>query len=241
MKIIQAKALKDNYAYLLICQNTKAACVIDVPDANLILNLLKTHDANLVAILNTHHHWDHADENVILKKEFPHLKIYCSEYDFQKKRIPMATDFVKEGDQISIGNLDFKVLDTVGHTLGHVSYYSNEALFCGDTVFVSGCGRLFEGTSQMMFETFQKLKKLPEQTQIYCAHEYSYTNLRFAKSLFANDKNILKKYDKIKNLTEENRPTVPTTLKEELLTNPFFLAKSHAEFKNYRKIRDDFL
>jgi hydroxyacylglutathione hydrolase len=218
VQIISLPVLKDNYTYLVVCPETRKACVIDSPDAPLIRQTVKKLGIELVAILNTHHHWDHigANEDLLSKQK---LEVYGSYYD--ENRIPGITKRVKQGDSVQIGSIYFQVLDVPGHTLGHVAYYTKGALFCGDTLFVASCGRLFEGTPVQMFDSLEKLKKLPQDTLLYCAHEYSQKNLEFALTLEPDNQALQQKYQQVLDLRSRDESTVPTALSEELSYNPF--------------------
>lgn len=218
MEIIQLPVLFDNYAFFVICPKTKKVALIDTPEAQPILNYLKKHGLVPGAIFNTHHHWDHAGGNheICVKYSLP---VYCSEYD--QNRIDDVTKAVKDGDTVSMGSLEFKVFDIPGHTLGHIAYYGHGVLFCGDTLFIGGCGRLFEGTAQQMHASLSKLKNLPDETIVYCAHEYTEKNLSFALTLEPENKSLQEKYREVKDKRAQNLSTVPSTLGEEKSYNPF--------------------
>lgn len=219
MKIVQIPALQDNYIYLIICEKTGQAAIVDSADAPLTRNTAKKNNVSIEAIFNTHHHWDHAGGNSDLVSKKPDLKVFASHYD--KDRIDCVTKTVGEGDSVSIGELKFSVMDIPGHTLGHIAYYGNGVLFCGDTLFVSGCGRLFEGTPAQMFDSLSKIKNLPDETIVYCAHEYSQSNLKFALTLEPSNKKLMEKIKEVEAKRANGESTVPTTLAEELSYNPF--------------------
>lgn len=219
--------LSDNYCYWVVCPATCQAAIIDCPDAGAALVLLKKHGWDFVAVLNTHHHWDHVGGNEEL---------------LQYKKVPVYGPHLKEGEKIAIGQLEATLLKIPGHTLDHVAYYfeSLRALFCGDTLFVGGCGRLFEGTAEQMFDSLAKIKNLPDDTLIYCGHEYSQKNLEFALTIEPNNKALQKKYEWVKQKRVRGEPTIPSTLAEEKSYNPFLLAKDPAELAKRRKAKDSF-
>ena len=237
LKVTQIPVLSDNYAYILQCLDTQQIALVDVPDGSFLVEFLKNKGLKPTMILNTHHHWDHADDNPLILNEFD-CEVYASVYD--QNRIPGVTKLVKQGDSVTLGQVEFQVLDVVGHTLGHIAYYTPGFLFSGDTVFVGGCGRLFEGTAEQMFESLQKIKALPANTKIYGAHEYTLKNLEFALSVDGENKDLQKKYQQAQKLRQQGLPTVPTTIAEELTYNPFLRAKTVAEFARLRKVKDSF-
>lgn len=238
LEITIISALKDNYCYFLKDIDTEITAIIDPSEALPINSHLTSQNEKLDFILNTHHHFDHVGGNLDLKRKW-NAKIIASNYD--RDRIPGIDQQLGEGDSFMLGTSKLKVLEIPGHTLGHIAFYSEEskALFCGDTVFSLGCGRLFEGTPEIMFETFKKIKKLPRETKIYCGHEYTEENLKFAKTVLPKtnfedfENNLLKKRQK-------NLPSMPTTIAVEAALNPFFLASSSKEFGIFREKKDHF-
>lgn len=240
MKVIQEKVLSDNYSYVIVCEETNQAACIDTPDAQQILKVVNDLNLDLVAILNTHHHWDHAGGNEEVLSHFSDARVYCSQYDFDYNRIKGVTNPVKEGDVISVGHLRFTVVDVPGHTLGHIAYYGEGSLFCGDALFVSGCGRLFEGAPEQMYKSLNKLKKLNGDTKIYCAHEYTLKNLNFAESIGRNKNAVEAKLREAKQTLQKGLYTVPTRISEELQYNPFLTASSAKDFASLRAARDVF-
>ena len=238
-KIHQIPLWEDNYIYLLHEQQKNKTAVIDPGEAEAVQQFLKSNNLKLDCILNTHHHFDHTGGNLKLKEEW-NCKIYGFKED--EKRIPGIDVCLKEGETFFVGAMGFEVLYVPGHTLGHIAFWSKKhrILFCGDTVFAMGCGRLFEGSPEQMFSSLSKIKQLPKDSRIYCAHEYSLKNARFALSLNPSNPDLQKRFQKITTLRENNQATVPFYLKEELLTNPFFRAASVAEFAEIRKKRDYF-
>ena len=219
MKIEIIKCLKDNFSYLIIDEQNNSACVIDPSEASPIIDYVEKFKLNLKFILNTHHHFDHIGGLESLK---PLIK--GSVIGPKNNAIGLLDKHVGEGDIIKSIGLEFSIFEVPGHTLDHIAFYSEtekEVLFCGDTIFSGGCGRVFEGTFEQMNHSLEKLKSLPSRTEIYCAHEYTLSNLQFA--LMAEPDNVdLKEYElNSKNKREKNIPTIPTTLGQELQINPF--------------------
>lgn len=242
IQVLQIPVLQDNYGYVVVDTKTKKAALIDTPDATALLKVLQDlalEGIELEAILNTHHHWDHAGGNAEVLATYK-VPVYCSIFDYEEKRINGVTQVVKDGDDVRVGSLCFQVLDVPGHTLGHIAYYGHGVLFCGDTIFVSGCGRLFEGTAEQMFDSLAKIKKLPDDTLIYCAHEYSEQNLRFALTLDSQNQVLQKKYVEVKQARAKNVSTVPTRLGDEKQYNPFLRAETADDFARLRKLKDGF-
>jgi hydroxyacylglutathione hydrolase len=218
MKIIQIPLLRDNYGYLLICEQTKEAAIIDPSEAEPVLRRAEQEPIAVKAILNTHHHRDHTGGNdTILQQQ--KLRVYGHKSD--ASRIPGLTDGVDEGDAIKIGELIGKVLFIPGHTTGHVAYLFDNNLFCGDTLFTAGCGRLFEGTPEQMHTSLKKLMALHDDTKVYCGHEYTEGNLRFALSLEPKNHKLVSRFERVQGLRTRGASTVPSTMEEERQTNPF--------------------
>jgi hydroxyacylglutathione hydrolase len=198
---------------------------IDPALARPVLDVLDKKSWRLTYILNTHHHWDHVGGNLELKQKTG-CKIIAAKSD--RDRIPGIDIGVNEDDLISLGSHTARVISTPGHTSGHIVYHFAEdgVLFCGDTLFVMGCGRLFEGTAEQMWNSLQKLKALPPSTRIYCTHEYTQANGRFALSVEPDNRQLQQKMLEVHQLRAENKPTVPSTIEQERATNPFFRADS---------------
>jgi hydroxyacylglutathione hydrolase len=227
LDIIQIPVLNDNYIYLIHDPVSAETAVIDPAVSQPVLEILNNKGWTLNYILNTHHHWDHVDANLALKEQTNCL-VLASETD--RSRIPGINKGLKHGDKIKLGNQVAKIIATPGHTLGHIVYYflESNALFCGDTLFSLGCGRLFEGSAEQMWLSLQQLKKLPENTQIYCAHEYTQANGQFALTLEPNNKQLRQRIQQVKKLRASNKTTIPSTLEQELATNPFLRENSLA-------------
>ncbi|MEW6778171.1 MAG: hydroxyacylglutathione hydrolase [Bdellovibrionota bacterium] len=223
MNVLQIPVWADNYAYL-ICEGREAA-LVDGPEAGPIEETLSRENLSLAAIWNTHHHFDHVGANraLLSTRKIP---VYGSEHD--RHRIPCLTQALKEGDRVRLGALEAEVFFVPGHTLGHIAYYipSEESLFCGDTLFAGGCGRLFEGTAEQMTASLRKLARLPDETRLYCAHEYTLSNLRFAVSVEPGNKRLRDRLREVEEKRSRGVPTVPSVLGEEKETNPFLRGSS---------------
>ena len=250
-------ALSDNYIFVVQNFKDKTSVVIDPANYRVVLDYLKKSRTRLVAILNTHHHQDHIGANKKLIEQFPYVPIYGSEQD--KGRIPGQNHYLREGDQFNFANKNAEIFFIPGHTNGHIAYYfppnshqETGELFCGDTLFAGGCGRLFEGTAEQMYNSLIKLRTLPNKTRIWCSHEYTVNNLKFALTIEKDNHNLLLRYDKVINLRKNNQATIPSFLQEEKETNPFlrcdypslrkiFKTNNPIEiFKKIRQLKDNF-
>jgi hydroxyacylglutathione hydrolase len=212
--------LSDNYAYLLHRPGSKDAIIVDASEEAPVLAALDRLGLSPVAILATHHHPDHVGGNQGVLKRFPNARVFG--YRTDKGRIPGQTDLLEDEEQFDVAGIGVKALHIPGHTLGAVAYVAEGAAFTGDTLFAAGCGRLFEGTAAQMYESLNvKLGALPDDTRIYCGHEYTVNNLRFAESLEPGNPEIAKKLAWAKAARAKGEPTLPSTIGEERLTNPF--------------------
>ena len=218
MKIIQIPLLRDNYGYLLVCEKTQQAAIIDPSEAGPVLKRIELEQVKLTAILNTHHHRDHTGGNEGLLARH-RLKVYGHKSD--QARVFGMTDRVDEGDEIQIGELKGKVFFIPGHTTGHVAYLFDDNLFCGDTLFTAGCGRLFEGTPEQMQGSLKKLMALADHVNVYCGHEYTENNLRFAMTVEPHNSKLAARFERVQGLRARGQSTVPATMAEEKQTNPF--------------------
>ncbi len=217
LKVEAISAFQDNYIWAITDGQTLA--VVDPGDAQPVLNYLKQNKLPLTAILVTHHHSDHIGGIPELLANFPQCKVYAP----AKNSFSFNAIQLNEGDSVKLENLgEYTVLEVPGHTLGHIAFYGEGKLFIGDTVFACGCGRLFEGTPEQMVNSFEKIRQLPKETQIYCAHEYTLSNIRFAKVVDSQNQQLLEREKLAISLRNKSLPTVPFTLAEELATNPFF-------------------
>lgn len=227
LEIVQLSILQDNYVYLIHDVVSGETAVVDPGLAQPVLETLKLKNWSLNYIFNTHHHWDHVDGNLELKHQTG-CQIIAAQGD--KERIPGFDVGVCDGDKLTLGQQPINIIATPGHTQHHIVYYfpQNQTLFCGDTLFVMGCGRLFEGTAEQMWHSLQKLKALPEATRIYCTHEYSQKNAQFALTIEPNNQALQQRMQIINELRAKQQPTVPSSIGQELATNPFFRQDSLA-------------
>tara|TARA_B100000674_G_C37770332_1_gene882194 strand:+ start:242 stop:1000 length:759 start_codon:yes stop_codon:yes gene_type:complete len=219
MNIEIIRCLSDNFSYLIFEKNTNTLTIVDPAEFNACDKVIKKYK-KLDYILNTHHHADHVDGNIELKKKY---NARVLGFFGDKNRIPGIDVLLKENQNYKIGNLSFKVIFIPGHTKGHVAFYfeKDKILFSGDTLFSLGCGRIFEGTHQDMFNSLNKLKALPPETKIFCGHEYTKTNLDFCLKYDTNNSSLKDKSIKINSLLKRNLPTIPTTIDDELKSNIF--------------------
>jgi len=220
MRIVPVPVLEDNYAYLVIADSGGAA-VVDPSEAAPVLAAAEREKVELQAIWNTHHHWDHVGGNRDLLQARPSLRVFG--YAPDRVRIPGITDAVEDGESFDFAGIAVRVIFIPAHTSGHVAYHlpAQGIVFTGDTLFVGGCGRLFEGDASMMVGSLGRLTSLPPETRIFCGHEYTEKNLRFALTLEPKNADLAAKYRRVKAQRERGEPTVPTTVAEELATNPF--------------------
>lgn len=227
LAITTIPVLSDNYIYLVHDSLSGETAAIDPALAQPVIMKLQENNWQLTYIFNTHHHFDHVGGNLELKQKTG-CTIIASDYD--RNRIPAINVTVQEGDTVNIGAHQAKIIFTPGHTLGHIVYHfeRDKILFCGDTLFAMGCGRLFEGTAEQMWQSLQKLKALPPETQIYCTHEYTQNNGRFALTLEPENQRLQQRMQSVNKLRQHNQSTLPTTIAEELATNPFIREDSLA-------------
>lgn len=219
--------LNDNYGCLVHDTGTGATVSIDAPDASPILAALEQTEWTLSDVFITHHHGDHT-AGIDPLKSATGCRVVGPTAEAQ--RIDGLDQTVAEGDELFFGDHQVHILDTPGHTLGHISYWFKDAatIFVGDTLFAMGCGRVFEGTNPMMWKSLQKLKKLPAETTIYCGHEYTLANGEFALTIDPDNQVLQGRLVEVKRLLSDGTPTIPTTLAIELETNPFLRETSAA-------------
>jgi hydroxyacylglutathione hydrolase len=226
MQIERIPVLSDNYLFILFEPQQKIAAAIDPAVAEPVLQYLDKLDAELVAIFNTHHHSDHVGGNQKLIEHFPKLCVYGGAED--RGRIPGQQIFLQEGDTVEFAGRIAEVFFVPGHTRAHIAYYfapttASEVgeLFCGDTLFAGGCGRLFEGTPSQMVDSLGKLRSLPDNTRVWCAHEYTLNNLKFALTVDNDNPNLQNRFAEVQTMRQQNEPTIPSFLGIEKQTNPF--------------------
>ena len=226
--------LSDNYSYLIRDKKTNLVGVVDPSNFNQVDKKISCTYKKLDFILNTHHHGDHVGGNIDLKKKYK-SKVICSSYE--AKKIPVADIEKSDGEKFILGETIFKIIHLPGHTLGHIAFYSENAgvIFTGDTLFSLGCGRIFEGTYQQMFESLEKIKSLSKKTMIYCGHEYTNNNASFCLSIDKDNKKLQNKIEDIKHKIEQKIPTLPVSLEDELETN-IFLRCDNVKIKNSLKM-----
>ncbi len=223
LHLIQLPILTDNYAYLAVCSQTKACAVVDPGESDSVLEALDHHKFTPSLYLITHHHGDHVDGLSSLVARYP-APVYGSQFDLERHQIPHQTFGLRENDTVALGISSFSVIETPGHTLGHICFTWSDGIFSGDTLFAGGCGRLFEGDASMMYMSLQKIAALSDHTLIYCGHEYTDSNLAFAHTLEPNNSTLNQKISDVKTKRAKNISTIPTTLKEEKSYNPFLRA-----------------
>lgn len=248
LKVILIPELQNNYSFIGVNERTKQAFIIDPATSKDVLHYCDTNGLKITYILNTHHHKDHTGGNEAIKRESDCLVI-AGHYDASK--IPEVDLVVTGQKDFIINDFKLKIIDLPGHTLGHVGFYFFEQniLFCGDVLFSGGCGRVFEGTPNMMFDSLKKIIALPKETLIYCAHEYTLNNLEFAINIDSENQKLKDYYKKVITIRDKNISTIPTNLELELQINPFlrveklkcFTTNNH--YKNWaelRRLKDNF-
>ena len=221
MKIGIIPCLNDNYSYLIHDEISNTVAIVDPSEFIPCDTIISKNYKKLDFILNTHHHYDHVGGNEELKKKY-NSKVLGFEND--KNRIPQIDTVLKDNQEFKIGTLNFTTIFIPGHTRGHVAFYfkKERVVFSGDTLFSLGCGRVFEGTYKQMFQSLNKLKNLPGETKVYCGHEYTFKNLEFCLKFNPNNDFLKKKKDDIKLSLKYKKPTIPSTIADEIKANIFF-------------------
>lgn len=236
LKIVPIPALHDNYIWAII-DHSKITCVIvDPGEASPVNAFLEANNLGLNAILLTHHHWDHTSGVGALTAQHKVQHIYGP----ANPNIEGITHHLKEGDNITLDavELKFTIAEIPGHTLDHIAYINNNHIFCGDTLFAGGCGRLFEGTASQMYQSLKTLTTGLDETKLYPAHEYTVANLNFAKKVEPENQDIIQRLDVCTALRQLNKPTLPTTIAIEKATNPFVRAKDAKTLAIIRQEKD---
>ena len=216
--VLHVRAFEDNYIWLVRGQSTDRVAIVDPGDAAPVLDALATQRLTPVAILCTHHHGDHVGGVEELRACYD-----VPVYGPAQERIPALTHRVQGGERVRLDalGLEFDVLDVPGHTAGHIAYYGASLLFCGDTLFSAGCGRLFEGTAEQLHDSLSRLAALPPDTAVYCGHEYTAANLRFALAVEPDNPDARRHQERVRELRAHNEPTLPSTIGRERRINPF--------------------
>lgn len=239
LEITLIPALTDNYVYLLRDVATGKTAVVDPTEAQVVERELGRQSLGLDFIINTHHHWDHVGGNAELKKRYD-CKVLGPAAD--KERIATMDWGLGDGDRFQLGSRPCEVLFLPGHTAGHIALWFEEdqALFCGDTLFSLGCGRLFEGSPEQMWASLSRLAALPAETKIYCAHEYTEANGRFALTVDPENRALQDRMAEVRRLRATGASTLPSTIGQEKATNPFLRAGSAVKFAELRSAKDRF-
>jgi len=234
MKVIPVPCEQDNYAYLVIDEDSKQAAVVDPVNPSALIAAAEKEGVKIIAVITTHHHWDHAGGNEEIVKSIPGLKVYGGD-----DRINALTNKVGDGDTITIGSIKITVYFTPCHTKGHVLYFAQQegakapAIFTGDTLFIAGCGRFFEGDAKQMHHALNEvITSLPHATLVYCGHEYTVANLKFAKTVDPKNQALLSKLEWAEAKVSKKEYTVPSTIAEELTFNPFMRVTNPDVIKN---------
>ena len=249
MHVVTIPCLSDNYAYLLVGDRGRDVAVVDPAESEPVANELSRLGRPLTQIWLTHHHWDHVGGVEALCDAHPGVEVLGSAHDLEQGRIPRQTRGLREGDRLIFDDREVAVIAIPGHTLGAVAFLVDGMLFSGDTLFAGGCGRVFEGTMSMMKDSLAKLRELPDETRVYCGHEYTLRNLEFAQSIEADNPAIAAALARTTKARQSGKATVPTTMAVERETNPFLRfdvatvargRESVATFEALRKAKDRF-
>ena len=218
MDIIEIKAFQDNYIWMINLPDSTLSYVVDPGDPEPVFQALTQNRRKLGGILITHHHPDHTGGIVKLTERYQ-----CPVFGPDSTHIPQVTDLLRGGEQLKLDSVNFEIIEVPGHTLDHIAYYSadHKVLFCGDTLFAGGCGRMFEGQPEQMLNSLSKLAALPEDTKVYCAHEYTQANLSFALAVEPDNKLLVDRAKTVDSYRALEQSTVPSTIGVEKSTNPF--------------------
>jgi hydroxyacylglutathione hydrolase len=250
LQIERIPTFADNYTYLAICDETREAAIVDAPEEDPVVARVVSTGATVTAVLSTHHHFDHSMANPELAERYG-VPVYGHSSDAE--RLPGLTRGVDEGDTVQVGNQTGRVLFIPSHTTGHIAYVFDDAhaVFTGDMLFAAGCGRLFEGNAQMMYDALcVKLAALPDDYLVYCGHEYTESNLRFALTVEPDNPEIVERYARVQEIRSNAATdwhdatpaemTIPSTIAEEKATNPFMRVDNAEELGRIRELKDNF-
>ena len=250
LRVERIPTLGDNYTYLIIDEDSGEAAVVDAPEEAPVVKRVEETGARVTKVLSTHHHFDHSAANPDLAKRYG-APVFGHASD--EGRLPGLTDGLEEGDRVDVGGQTARIVFIPAHTRGHIAYIFDaaKALFCGDTLFAAGCGRLFEGTPEMMYTALcEKLTALPDDMRVFCGHEYTESNLVFAAHVEPDNPDVAAKLDQVKALRANAAPdwhdatpaemSIPSTIGDERKTNPFFRAPDAAELGRVRAMKDSF-
>lgn len=237
LEIVRIPVLSDNYVWLVHEPESGETMAVDPAVAEPVLDEAKARGWTITQIWNTHWHPDHTGGNAAIKEA---TGCTITGPAAEAERIPTLDRKVAEGDSVSLGKVNAQVLDVPAHTAGHITFHfpTEQVAFVGDTLFAMGCGRLFEGTAEQMYSNMRKLEALGDETRIYCAHEYTQSNGRFALTVEPDNSALVSRMEKVKAMREAGEPTVPTTIALERATNPFMRAASVAELAARRAAKD---
>jgi hydroxyacylglutathione hydrolase len=250
LRVERIPTLRDNYTYLLVCEESGEAAVVDAPEEAPVVARADALGVRIAVVLSTHHHFDHSQANPALAKRYD-APVYGHRSD--EGRLPGQTHGLEEGDTVSVGRQQAHILFIPAHTRGHIAYVFDDAqaVFCGDTMFAAGCGRLFEGTPEMMYTALcEKLAALPDATRVYCGHEYTASNLRFAAHVEPDNAAVKQMQARVERIRanaaadwHDATPaemTIPSTIGDERATNPFMRSANAAELGRRRAMKDSF-
>lgn len=237
VQVVPVKQLSDNYAYLVVDAEASVAAVVDVAEAQPVLAAAEELGVSVRAILSTHHHFDHVGGNEELLETLPAATVDVYGYAGDAARIPGITHPLDDGDELALGSLRARAMFIPAHTRGHLAYYFEHEgmVFTGDTMFAGGCGRLFEGDAAQMKASLEKLAALPEDTLVYCGHEYTRGNLAFAATLEPNNRALAERRAEVERMLAAGQPSVPTTIALEKATNPFLRSESSELIESIRR------
>lgn len=233
MKVHPIKALSDNYIWVI--EAGTQAIVVDPGEAENVIDYLEKQQLHLMAILLTHNHDDHIGGVKEMLAKYPSTPVYGP-----KEMRPLANHIIQEGESFKLLNQNIQVFKTSGHTNEHISFLMGKALFCGDALFSAGCGRVFTGDYQAQYDALQKFKRLDDDVQVYAGHEYTQTNLRFARSIEPSNRVISEALEQVNNLRAKEESTLPSTIGREKKINLFLQAETLGSFVELRKARDNF-